>query len=213
MGKILKAVRRMDPKKRKNELRSVFAGRRKSLGPAFRKNADKAICEKLIELEDIKNSEMICSYISDGTEPSLNDFILKAREKGKRLCFPRHGKDSEGKIFYELAEPENYPEGLITGAYGIAEPAPDAQIIEAEKIKNLTWLVPGVAFDTSGARLGRGKAVYDGLLKDAAGLKIGIFYECQQCASIPLEEHDLKMDLIVTEERVYRCALKKESKI
>ena len=60
------------------------------------------------------------------------------------------------------------------------------------------WLVPGVAFDASCRRLGRGKGVYDRLLT-APRYGVGVFYECQRCAEVPSEGHDRILDLVVTE--------------
>jgi len=68
----------------------------------------------------------------------------------------------------------------------------------------LIWLVPGVVFDSNGSRLGRGKGVYDRLLSKCSGIRIGIFYQCQENTAIPVEAHDCPLDMIVTENGVKR---------
>lgn len=71
-------------------------------------------------------------------------------------------------------------------------------------------LVPGVAFDPNGNRLGRGGGYFDQYLKEVKGIKIGIAYEKQIVDSVPIEEHDIPMDYLITEERIIDC--KKQSK-
>ena len=72
----------------------------------------------------------------------------------------------------------------------------------SDKHKIDLFLVPGVAFDKSGNRLGYGKGYYDQLLHNTTGLKIGICFDCQVVDAIPNETHDIKMDIIVTESRI-----------
>jgi 5-formyltetrahydrofolate cyclo-ligase len=68
----------------------------------------------------------------------------------------------------------------------------------------LLWLVPGVVFDMTGSRLGRGKGVYDRLLNKRGGIRIGIFYQCQENTVVPVEAHDCPLDMIVTENGMSR---------
>jgi 5-formyltetrahydrofolate cyclo-ligase len=91
---------------------------------------------------------------------------------------------------------------LALGAFGILEPAkkkivPDAQI-------DLV-IVPGTAFDERGHRIGKGKGYYDRFLSGVAAKKIALAFEFQVLSKIPCEEHDIKMDYIITEKRVIRC--------
>ena len=189
-------------------LRKKFLALRKNLSPDFRTEADIKIYSKLIELDEIKHTGLIGAYITDGTEPDLGDFLKFNLKKGKKICLPR--KNSTGT--YEIAVVSGLSGcELIPGAYGIMEPAPECPALSDGLYNDVIWLVPGVAFDTEGRRLGRGKAVYDCLLAKSSGLKIGIFYECQQNAAVPEEKHDYRLDMIVTEKQVYRCNKKMES--
>ncbi|MBU8902508.1 MAG: hypothetical protein KOO69_07195, partial [Victivallales bacterium] len=86
--------------------------------------------------------------------------------------------------------------------YGLMEPEQKLPTATARQINEMLWLVPGVAFDNTGARLGRGKGIYDRLLGDSNGLSIGVFYECQRADKIPVGEHDQSLDMLVTEKTI-----------
>ncbi len=99
-----------------------------------------------------------------------------------------------------------YPEGLQTGAYGILEPVEGAGIDrEALCSSGLLWLIPGVAFDLRGNRLGRGGGYYDRLLAGAEGTRVGVAFEWQLVQEIPTAGHDVRVHGIVTEKRWLDC--------
>lgn len=172
---------------------------RKSLSAEDRKSFDDAICRFLSELPDMENYPLIAAYATDGTEPDLRQFLEKAAENGRKICLPRWISDSEYEMAYVSASFH-----LIPGKWNIPEPGKDAERVPAEILKDALFLVPGVAFDESCGRLGRGKGIYDRMLDSLRGISIGVFYECQKCEKVPLEEHDRLLDLVVTEKRVYR---------
>ena len=87
------------------------------------------------------------------------------------------------------------------GAHGIPEPT-EIVPISIEEIEII--LVPGLAFDKTGARMGFGKGYYDKLLETRKAIKIGICYDFQLLDKIPSEPHDVPMDIIITEKRVQR---------
>jgi 5-formyltetrahydrofolate cyclo-ligase len=117
---------------------------------------------------------------------------------GKRLVYPRvRGLELE---FAEL------PAGgiMVPGAFGIGEPTGDRLVSLAELD---LLVVPGIAFDLAGHRLGFGKGFYDRALADApAGLeRIGFAYEFQVVAQLPAAAHDCRLTQLVTEQRMFRC--------
>ncbi|OGV49969.1 MAG: 5-formyltetrahydrofolate cyclo-ligase [Lentisphaerae bacterium GWF2_44_16] len=191
----------------KSEIRKKYLRLRKNLAPDFRVQADEAICMNLFSVRELEAANTVAAYFSDGTEPDLSRFVKDMMCKNKKFCFPRSREktNSTGEYEYDLAEISDYPGDFVKGAYGIPEPRRTLNAIPENEYDELLWLIPGVAFDMKGRRLGRGKAVYDRLLGNGAGFKIGVFYECQKCASVPEEEHDRPLDMIVTEKGVYRC--------
>lgn len=83
------------------------------------------------------------------------------------------------------------------GDFGVREPSSQCPRVDLAKIRGL--LIPGLAFDRQGYRLGRGKGFYDRCLQGWAGMKVGVGFEMQRVDSLPCEAHDQKVDFVVTE--------------
>ncbi|MFA7345052.1 MAG: 5-formyltetrahydrofolate cyclo-ligase [Terrimicrobiaceae bacterium] len=115
---------------------------------------------------------------------------------GKRIALPRVCGD---ELAFHLADCKA---GLLAGRFGIPEPPAEAP--DAGKQFDLI-LVPGLAFDLRGGRLGRGKGFYDRFLATARGIRAGVCFEDQIVTGIPVEEHDLRMDFVITPAAIYRC--------
>lgn len=190
----------------KKELRRRMLKARAALKPEFRSEADKAINKAIMGLELFKGAALVAAYVSDGAEPDLAECLKSALKSGKRLCLPRTSDDGA----YGFAEALGFPEDLVSGKYGLKEPKQEAKAVGPGELRNALWLVPGVAFDEDGGRLGRGKGVYDRLLAEGCGSSIGVFYECQKCASLPKEGHDRALDMIVTEAGARGASLKRK---
>jgi 5-formyltetrahydrofolate cyclo-ligase len=117
-------------------------------------------------------------------------------------CFPV--LSGEALDFYK-------PQGQwVENCFQIQEPNPQtSQKINLGDIEGI--LVPGLAFDLSGHRLGWGKAYYDHTLKDFSGIKVGMAYSVQITSSLPIGDHDIPMDFIVTEKEVLKIKERKVS--
>ena len=181
---------------------------RNSQSDTVRNNANSAICRSLSDLNEVKNAELIAAYMPLGKEVELTAFFAKFAER--RYAFPRCiNTEREQLPEYEMVEVpgkaftknevENY---FTTGKYGIMEPKKGLPVISCKEID--LWLVPGVGFDLSGNRLGRGGGVYDRLLSGVSGVKIGIGYEIQLIDQVPVGPEDQGMNLIVTEGKTVR---------
>ncbi len=95
---------------------------------------------------------------------------------------------------------------IVAGKFGVREPAATCAEIAFDKFDLV--LVPGMAFDLSGNRLGRGKGFYDRLLAEASGVKCGVGYDFQLLEKIPAEAHDAKVDFIFTPSRCAKSGKK-----
>ena len=186
----------------KQKMRRHYLAERAALTVASRTTADTAICAKLNALPELKKAERIAAYVSDGTEVDLTALLLECRKAGKKVFLPRYSASANAG--YEMVEINNLSQDLVPGKYGLMEPEPELPATPAGQIENMLWLVPGVAFDTTGARLGRGKGIYDRLLSEFGGLSIGIFYECQKADKVPAGEHDKNLDMVVTEKMIIK---------
>jgi 5-formyltetrahydrofolate cyclo-ligase len=192
----------MDNSSLKKELREKYLRRRGSLDPDYRKNADQAICANLIHVPEVAAAKTVGAFITDGTEPDLSVFIEHAMQAGKKIYLPRFRHNARSG--YEMVEIRDLKNDLVPGKYGIMEPAQSLDAASEEALNTLLWLVPGVVFDGTGSRLGRGAGVYDRLLNKCSGIRIGIFYQCQENTVVPVDAHDCPLDMIVTENGVSR---------
>ncbi len=114
-----------------------------------------------------------------------------------RWAFPRI-KDGE----LEFCESSAF----VVGPYGIHEPAASAEAIEVGQLQGL--LVPGLAFNKNGNRLGRGQGYYDKALQNFSGLKVGICFDFQLSKeTLPTEAHDIRVDYLITESGLIDCKM------
>ena len=154
------------------------------------------IIENLINLKEYNDAETIMPYISLNIEADTKEFIKDELLKGKSIVVPFV---EEGGI--QVSKLNDF-ENLIKGKYGVLEPMKK----EKHNDKIDLVIVPGVAFDEKGSRIGFGKGYYDKFLerfKDS--LKIAFAFEEQIVDNVPSEEHDVKVDMIITEKRIIRC--------
>jgi 5-formyltetrahydrofolate cyclo-ligase len=126
-------------------------------------------------------------------EPDISPLVSDPASAGKRFLYPRVVGDT-------LELYERTPFSLwITGPYGLSEPDPESWIAVGPDAPDCA-LVPGLAFDARGYRLGRGKGYYDRLLGSPLfrGIRIGVAWRRQIIDRVPAEEHDIPMDWLLT---------------
>lgn len=93
---------------------------------------------------------------------------------------------------------------FVLGPFGVLEPTEDSPLVTLQEIRGL--LIPGLVFNKNGSRLGKGKGFYDKTLSNYKGIKVGVGFDFQISTSpIPTEEHDVTMDLLVTESGLIDC--------
>lgn len=176
--------------KQKQEIRKQIRKQKEKYSPEQKKKKSQMIFKKIEELELFSSADIVMAYWSMDDEVYTHDFIQKYLGQ-KRIILPVVKGDV--LILKEFKGITN----MITGeSYGISEPDGE-EFLEIQKIDII--LVPGVAFDQTKNRLGRGKAYYDKLLKESNASKIGICFDFQMIDSVPVDEHDIKMDLVITD--------------
>ncbi len=187
----------------KDEIRKLFVLRRKSLDSAFIESAGVKICFHLDSLKLTREAEQMAAFHPAKGEPDICGFLSESIKKGRKICFPRFDRL---KGSYEMAFVSDFEEGFARGEFGIPEPKTEAPAVSCGILKNILWLVPGTAFDFKGGRLGHGRGIFDRLLADASGIKIGICYDWQIIDAVPSNRNDVKMDFTVTESGIRRCS-------
>jgi len=103
------------------------------------------------------------------------------------------------KKTYGAKRLRNLATDIVIGKFGVREPAASCADMPLNQFDLI--LVPGLAFDMSGNRLGRGKGFYDRILKEASGIKCGVSYDFQLLEKIPTEPHDAQVDFMLTPTR------------
>lgn len=185
----------------KRKLRSEVVLRGQKFSKQMRDKASLAICAELRKLPELVGKD-IAAFVSDGSEPELKSLLKELIAMGRKIILPRSNPETASG--YEMVQAGDFETELETGAYGIPEPLRQLPAIKPEEYDRYVWLIPGVAFDVAGTRLGRGKGIYDRLLENKNTIVIGVFYEYQKFEMVPLDTHDRQLNLAVTEKAVYR---------
>lgn len=181
----------------KRSLRSQLLAQRRALGHAEWLTSSQAAQRNLLALEEYQRAECIALYAPAHNETDTAELLKNAIEAGKRVLYP--AVCGTGMVF-RLVEG---PHSLQRGAFGILEPRAignDHQADHADLI-----VVPGVAFDLSGHRIGYGKGFYDRFLQHPGcrAHLVGLCHDFQLLDNtIPGEQHDIPMEIIVTDKRI-----------
>lgn len=180
---------------RKAALRRSARDARSSLDDEDRRIASATIVARLLALRELARAGTVAVYAATDDEPDLGELVGALAARGVRTLWPR-------VVGAGLELAQAGPTQLRPGFRGISEPegpAVDPHVVDA-------LLVPGLAFDPHGARLGRGGGHYDRLLAavDGSALRVGVAFACQVVPSVPRAPHDLGVDLVVTERSVHR---------
>lgn len=152
----------------------------------------KDIFNRLEETEQFKNSKCILSYYSFEGEVNTHEFIDKS-SVNKTILLPVVNGD---EMVLREYKSKNY---LKKSSFGVLEPDGE-DFLDYDKIDLV--VVPGVAFDLNLNRLGRGKGYYDKLLRQLDAFFIGVGFSFQIVEKVPVEEHDIQMNLIISQDGI-----------
>lgn len=155
-----------------------------------------ATLEPLARLPAFAAAKSVAAYVSKDSEIQTHTLIRQLLAAGRQVSVPVFS----GK-HYRLAQLRDFDADLRPGHWGILEP----KIVTPPAREPDVWLVPGLAFDVKGNRLGRGLGYFDRLLERAGGVKIALAYDFQILKEVPVKAHDVQMDFIVTETQIINC--------
>ena len=159
-----------------------------------------AIWERLSTVCEFAGANRLLVYVSKDGEVDTHGLIWQLLAMGRTVCIPWF--DAARKR-YGASELHDFDADLTTGRFGILEPKPEATR-PATTAQIDAALVPGLAFDETGNRLGRGLGHLDRLLQGTSGVKIALAFDFQVLDEVPTEAHDIRVDFIVTETRVIK---------
>lgn len=186
----------------RKSIRKEVLKKRDSINPALRKVKDLFIRQRLFSLPEFINAKTIFFYAAFRSEVETLGMIRASLEWGKKIVLPKVDTENRRLKLYEIRDVNE----LMPGCMGIPEPS-----VPEERLRGLDDIdlvvIPGAGFDVCGNRLGYGAGYYDILLAQMKK-KISIVapaYEEQIVERIPAAEHDVRIDKIVTDERVVEC--------
>ena len=178
----------------KSELRRLFQSGQARREPAEVAVASRAVCAWIARLSLFRRAAHLVAYVAHRGEIDPAPVVDRALADGKTVYFPR----VVGPAIEFLESP---PQDLTPGAYGIPEPRHGRPLDRSAL--DVILLVPGLAFDAAGIRLGRGGGHYDRALEMYPhGLRVGPAAESQLSPGLPRDDWDQPMDLVVTERRL-----------
>ena len=157
---------------------------------------DETLFHRFLALPQVAATRTILLYHGMDTEPDTVRLLPPLWDMGKQVCLPRclPGNQMEARLVQRDST-------LIRHPYGMLEPGLDCPLIPPDQIDLV--LVPGLAFDRSGGRLGRGGGYYDRWLAGFSGITAALCRDGLLMEAIPRLPHDLGVDLVITETSLY----------
>lgn len=187
----------------KSTLRSKHKSSRRSMNRNDKLSKDFKVFQNFILSDLFLKSDVILTYVSSEIEVDTREIIEHSLKMGKKIAVPVSISDDFSLKFYFI----NSMDDLRVSYFSILEP--DANICELCDIDtlaatNLLCIVPGLAFDFSGYRVGYGKGYYDRFLKKYKCKTVGFCYEVDLIESVNKNQYDIPVDLILTEKRILK---------
>jgi 5,10-methenyltetrahydrofolate synthetase len=186
----------------KADLRRTILARRDALGVETRARCSTAVLERVAGLDAFKQARRVLAYASFGSEVDTRPFLRAVLAGGRALALPRVDRPARRLNLLHVRDLEG---DLQAGMWGIAEPVPARCRAVAPAEIDLV-LVPGVVFDREGGRIGYGAGYYDRLLAAwpaPAPPLVAAAFEIQVVPIVPVLATDRRVDLVVSESRVY----------
>lgn len=183
----------------KETLRREMLEKRDSLSPEIKAKKDAAIRQRIFTLPEFIEAKALLLYASFRSEVDTRKILEGPLPEGKRIMFPKVDKENRRLVLYEIT---GLPE-LFPGFMGIPEPLVTEGRMRGVDAADLV-ILPGVAFDPGGNRLGYGAGYYDILLSERTKKMplVALAYEEQIVDCIPAEKHDVRIDMIITDQRL-----------
>lgn len=174
---------------------------------SLRASRDALIADRLYALPEYRDASVVFAYNSFGAEVDTHAIITHALGQGKTVALPHCVPHMRMMHWYRIGALE----GLERGAFGVLEPPEDSdRLLDLAHIDGATALVPALAFDDYGYRLGYGGGFYDAFLAAFSGIAIGLCRSCQRVDDLThygaCEPHDERVSIVVTDEGVLRAS-------
>lgn len=187
----------------KRALRRAMSDRRAALSPAERDRCSRAAADHLAGLPELGAARAVAGFVATPAEIDPALALTRAGQRGATVAYPRVTAGQPRLRFHRVDDPA----ALRPGAFGILEPPEALPEVAPEELDVI--LVPGLAFDAAGRRLGYGGGYYDelgGLMRrQGRALLVGLGFDFQLVDRCPAGSGDVDIDSVVTDARVVRC--------
>jgi 5-formyltetrahydrofolate cyclo-ligase len=186
----------------KNILRVQMRAQLERISPAVRAVESIGLCERLEA--QLPSARAILFFAPLPDEPDVWPVLERSLALGTVCALPYFDASTQA---YGARVIQKIGTDLVAGKFGVREPAAQCAAMPLNQLDLV--LVPGLAFDRFGSRLGRGRGFYDRLLGEVSGVKCGICYQGQLLESLPTEGHDVSVNFIVTPNECLKARKKK----
>ena len=181
--------------KSKQEIRDAMQARRAALEPEWIAASSDVITRHALALPQLSSATVVAVFLSLRGEPDTAELIRHLWNTDKRVCVPARDASE-----YRLAWLDE-DTAIESGPFRVPQPVTPQWT--GNTVPDLLF-VPGVAFDRQGNRLGHGRGYYDRMLAPLSGLRVGLAFDFQRIDPLPVEPHDLPMQVVVTETGSHR---------
>ncbi len=177
----------------KKQARELFLSARASISYKDTATMSQAVCDRLLGQIKLLDVRTVLLFFPVRREPNIFPLMELLSDIGIRTAFPVSHKNDTTLEFRYVKRIEDF----LDGAYGIKEPKSSCETVT--DFSACACIVPALAFDKKGTRIGYGKGYYDRFLKDFCGISIGVAFSSFVVDALPEESTDVPIDLIVTE--------------
>ncbi|MBO5756768.1 MAG: 5-formyltetrahydrofolate cyclo-ligase [Clostridia bacterium] len=184
----------------KKELRAAFKAARADMNEQERAARSREICTQILQSPLYADACCILLYAATGEEIDLSAVAEDARARGKTVAYPRC-LDKAGHMAFFVVDT---PARLIEGSFGILEPSEDC--LPWQPSADALCIVPALAVDAFGNRIGYGKGYYDRFLAEFEGVSACAVYHCGMADTLPMQDHDCSVGYIVTPKGLFAAA-------
>jgi 5-formyltetrahydrofolate cyclo-ligase len=187
-------------REKKQEIRNEISVFFSSFSKAALEENTRIIENRLFEFANFLESKIVMLYMNAENEVATDSIVKRAFDFGKIVVLPAF---DPAKSTMRLMKVDHPAKDLVVGPRGILEPNPTkCKVVPLDCID--IAIVPGVAMDEKGGRIGSGDGYYDRLIPDLpmTTRKVGLVFEGQLVPQVPMESHDKHVDIIITEKRV-----------
>ncbi|MFH0937964.1 MAG: 5-formyltetrahydrofolate cyclo-ligase [Planctomycetota bacterium] len=184
----------------KKNLRQTVLTKLAALSMVARRGDSRRVVERLTSCVEWQRATTVLAFYSFGAEVDTHEFLAECLRQGKTLALPR----LRSRNIISVHHVTNLDVDLERNRLGFREPNCHLAEISLSQIDLV--IVPGLAYDLKGNRLGRGRGCYDHLLasRELQAVCCAIVFDCQVVAAVPTTAHDRPVDMVVTESRVLR---------